>query len=191
MVSSPNTQIKQVTAAGDGFLPQTGNRAPHPRHPLIFHEKKHKIIWTRAGSLLVTFPAPISFSEVRGLKTGIFFERFVGITFSDDFVSDSEAVGTEKTLSICVRGCNNHIFGNVGILTIWGTILEVILKLKRHAKSDCDSLWAPPSAQAANRCSAQPRRCPQGCQQRGGSEGGGSMGGERTPWLRFVLRYSY
>ena len=50
MASSPNAQIKQVTVTSDDFLPQAGNSAPHPRAPLIFHEKNHKIFWTRAES---------------------------------------------------------------------------------------------------------------------------------------------
>ena len=49
-----------------------------------------------------------------------------------------------QNLIIRCKGCQNHVFCYVRFFVVLGTILEVILELKKHSKVHCDSLLAPP-----------------------------------------------
>ena len=51
-----------------------------------------------------------------------------------------------KTTFSCERGCKTHIFTEAGILSIWGSILEVILEQKMAPNWECGSLWGSSDA---------------------------------------------
>ena len=66
-----------------------------------------------------------------------------GHYFLDRNLIKIRSLGTLKTLTICVRGCKNHVFGYVAFGSILGIVLVTILEPERLPKSHWDSLWGP------------------------------------------------